>query len=357
MRLNRSLTLLSLLVLTALFASCGGTDPAPTAEPPIPTPTIPPTDTPQPTATPMPTATPTAVPAAINGRVLWGQEPVPGAIIELRALDWRETGDETAVTSTTTGAAGQFLLASVPPGEYDIVAVWPDGTLGEGSSQHVALEPGGGVNDLTLKLERPLTLLEPDLSQPAATLPTILWEMLDEIPTYRVLITDRETDEPVIDQIISGDRLDIYDQLQPSHDYSLVVSALGPGEEVLARYTGAFTTVETPTPPRAVVLPAVCAQPGLPNVVSQDLGICFAHPSDYAINRETENLTIDGPPVSASFDPLYASLTVTTQPAGGLTLDEWVEQYVAGFDESSGKSAVFPPQSATTSRNSGAGSG
>lgn len=327
--------LLAALLFALALSACRETTAPPTAEPPTTVPaTASPTATatPPPTATPEPSPTPTAVPASISGRVLWGNEPVAAAVVELRAPDWRVTGDETAAARVTAGAAGQFLLAAVPPGEYSVVAVWPDGAPSAGGTPAVLLEPGQAVHDLTLRLERPLTLLEPDLGQAVATLPTIRWELLDDLDTYRVWIIDRGTTELLLNEIVSGDRLDVYAPLQTARDYTLVVSALGAGETPLASTTADFTTAETPSPPRAVVLPAVCAQPGLPTLLDRTAGYCFAYPNDHRLTGDAELPQIAGPTVGSG-SPLFPGLALAAYPLDGRELAEYVDDYLAGLGD------------------------
>jgi hypothetical protein len=331
---HRLFLLFSLVLSLLLLAACGGETPAPTPPPTaLPTATPPPpTATPPPTNTPEPSPTPTAVPASISGRVLWGEGPVAGAVVELRAPDWRVTGDETAAGRVTAGAAGQFLLAAVAPGEYSVVAVWPDGTPSAGGTPAVVLEPGQSVHDLTLRLERPLTLLEPDTGQPVPTLPTIRWEPLDDLDTYRVWIIDRGTTELLVDEVVSGDRLDVIDQLATGTDYTLVVSALGPGDEPLASATADFTTDAVATPPRAVLLPAVCAQPGLPTFLDQAAGYCFAYPNDHRLTGIDTLPQIAGPTVGSGSE-LFPGLSLAAYPLDGRELAEYVDDYLAGLGD------------------------
>jgi hypothetical protein len=264
--------------------------------------------------------------------VLWGEQPVAGAVVELRAPDWRVTGDETAAARVTAGAAGQFLLAAVPPGEYAVVAVWPDGAPSAGGTPAVVLEPGQSVHDLTLRLEQPLTLLEPDTGQPVPTLPTIRWEPLDGLDTYRVRIIDRGTTELLVDEVVSGDRLDVYDQLATSRDYTLVVNALGPGDEPLAGATADFTTDAVAAPPRAVLLPAVCAQPGLPTFIDRVAGYCFAYPNDHRLTGEATLPQIAGPTVGSGSE-LFPGLSLAAYPLDGRELAEYVDDYLAGLGD------------------------
>lgn len=336
MRLPHRLILIPILFLTALLpAACGGETTVPTPQPTIPptiipdTATLVPTATSMPTATPMPTATtvPTPVPATVSGRVLWGGQPVANAIVQLRAPDWRVTGDATAVNEVTAGAAGQFLLTAVPPGEYSVVAVWPDGTPSQGGTPAVVLEPGQTVSDLTLKLEAALALVEPELGGLVATLPTVRWELVDGASAYRVGIIHKGTTELVVDAVVAGDALDVLEPLATSTDYTLVVSAFGDAEDALASFTADFVTADAPSPPRALVLPTVCAQPGLPTFLDRAARICFAYPQDHVMSDSVELPTIAGPPVNAGAI-YFPSVTVATMPGTGRDLAAVVEEYL-----------------------------
>ncbi len=348
MRLTLWLKLVLTVILTGMVAACANQPAAETPESTRPPTVVPPTAepaTPAPpptaTATAAPTALPTPVPVALSGRVLWGTAPVAGAVVELRAPDWRITGDETALVSVRAGAAGQYLLVGIPPGEYSVVAVWPDEMPSAGGTPAVVLEPGQSVSDLTLKLEKPLTLLEPDIGQPVPTLPTILWEPLAGIDRYRVWIIDKGTTEAVVETVVTGDRLDVVDQLQPSRDYTLVVSGRSDSDDPLADVTVDFVTAETPTPPRAVVLPAVCAQPGLPTYIDRAIGLCFAYPADHIMTGDPDGATITGPAVSTGA-VYFPSLTVTERSAAGEPLAAWVDSYLAEFGEAAAAVGRIP---------------
>ena len=339
MRLTRRLTLVLLLLIVATAVvttatACGGEMPTPTPASTLPPTAVPPTATLPPTATPAPTATtvPTVVPASVSGRVLWGGQPVPSARVELRAPDWRVTGDETAIAQVTAGAAGQFLLAAVPPGDYSVVAVWPDGTPSEGGTPALVLEPGQSIADMTLKLEQALTLNEPELSGPVATLPTVSWEPVDGADSYRVWIIDKGTTALVVDAAVAGNLLDVVEQLETSRDYTLVVSAFGAAEDALASVTGDFVTADTPTPPRAVRLPSVCVQPGLPTFLDARAGYCFAYPQDHFLTGDALQPTFAGPPVGSG-SAYFPNLTLAGYPLEGREFAAWIDDFVAGFGE------------------------
>lgn len=325
--------LVFVFVVGLVFTACSGTtrneiEVTPTQPPP--------TKTSSPTALP-PTAIPTATPLptgiSLAGVALWGQEPVPGARIELRAVDWRVTGDESAAATSTTGAAGQFLFINPPVGEFSLVAVWPDGEPSRGGTPAVTIEAGQTLSDQIIKLEHGLTLVMPDLSAPVATLPTFSWEPLDGIPGYRVLVIDSGTTEAVVQEEVSGDTLQVTEQLSPSREYTLVISAINAdGTETLANLTGNFVTQETLSVPPPLALPPSCLQPGLPTYIDRQNGFCFAFPQKFGVGDiDQSSANVVGTPVDRSVEPLFASLAIEEIAGGGLDPAAYVDEYLSQF--------------------------
>lgn len=179
---------------------------------------------------------------SVTGTAFWGDAPLADARIELLPDDWRVTGDETAVGSATSDADGQYTITNVPTGEWSVVAYWPDGERSEGGTPVVDVVAGHTVADTIVRLERSITLLEPDLSQPGSATPTIRWEPIDGIDTYRVLLIDMGTTEAVVQEMVSGDQLAVAEgMLQPSRSYTLVISGMdAAGEMPLASFTGEY---------------------------------------------------------------------------------------------------------------------
>jgi hypothetical protein len=185
---------------------------------------------------------------SVTGTAFWGDAPLAGALIELRADEWRVTGDETAVAEGVAGADGQFMITDVPAGEWSVVALWPEGELSAGGTPVVTVTEDQGVNDVVVRLERAMTLLEPDLSQPGGASPTIRWESIPDIDVYRVLLIDMGTTEAVVEEMIEGDSLIVAEGLlQPSRSYTLVISGMNAdGTQTLANFTGQYEVAETP---------------------------------------------------------------------------------------------------------------
>lgn len=284
-----------------------------------------------PTAIPTETAIPTG--ESLAGIALWGEEPVSGARLELRAVDWRATGDEAAVATATSGAAGQFLFVNPPVGEFSLVAVWPDGEPSRGGTPAVTIEAGQTLSDQIVKLEHGLTLVEPDLSAPVATLPTFTWEPLEGIPGYRVLVIDAGTTEAVVQEEVSGDSLQVTDQLSPSREYTLVISAINAdGTETLANLTGSFVTQDTLSVPPPLALPPSCLQPGLPTYIDRQKGFCFAFPQKFGVGDiDQSGLIVVGMPVDRSVEPLFASLAFEEIDTDGRDLAAYVDEYLSQF--------------------------
>jgi hypothetical protein len=205
----------------------------------------------QPEALPLPEeaeATEFVTGGSVTGTAFWGDAPLAGALIELRAGDWRVTGDETAVAQGEAGADGQFMITDVPSGEWSVVARWPEGELSAGGTPVVTVSEGHGVSDVVVRLERAMTLLEPDLSQPGGDSPTIRWEPIPDIETYRVMLIDMGTTEAVVQELVSGDSFTVAEGLlQPSRGYTLVISGMSAdGAQTLANFTGEYLVAEAP---------------------------------------------------------------------------------------------------------------
>ncbi len=237
---HRTLASLMLWIVVALLLIGCGTTPPASNEP-----------TQEPEALPLPDeaeATTSVTAGSVSGTAFWGQTPLPGALIELRADDWRVTGDETAVAQAAAGPDGQFVITDVPAGEWSVVARWPEGELSEGGTPVVVVSEGQAVTDVVVRLERAMSLLEPELSQPGSVTPTIRWETLAGIDVYRVLLIDMGTTEAVVQELVEGDSLTVAEGLlQPSRSYTLVISGMSSDEtQTLANFTGEYATAATP---------------------------------------------------------------------------------------------------------------
>lgn len=232
--------LVAMLLMAHLLIGCGAEAPLNSDEP---------TGTPE--LLPLPEeaeATVVVTGGSVTGTAYWGDDPLPGALIELRADDWRVTGDETAVAQAEAGMDGQFAVTDVPAGEWSVVARWPEGELSAGGTPVVTVSQGQGVNDVVVRLERSMTLLEPDLSRPGGATPVIRWEVIPGIDVYRVLLIDMGTTEAVVESLVEGDSLAVDEgALQPGRIYTLVISGMSADEtQTLANFTGNYEVAGTP---------------------------------------------------------------------------------------------------------------
>jgi len=145
---QKSLRLLSLLLISLLLSSCGpGQFLGPTITP-SPTPTLTPTitHTPSPTATstPTPTPSPTPVPPTVLGELMDTEGAIIGAEIKLTkyqdedCVNLAKSGEtlsdsdmqnfEACVTpdfaSTTSGTEGEYRFSNIEPGWYHMDITW-----------------------------------------------------------------------------------------------------------------------------------------------------------------------------------------------------------------------------------------
>jgi hypothetical protein len=327
--------LIVIIVLSIMTAGCATNQPAEVNGSETAPPT--PTETPAPTAPPA-TAVPTEVIVtptgeSLSGVVTWGGEPVAGARVDMRAPDWQTSGQDDAYAAVTTGAAGQFLFANPPVGEFALVAFWPDGEMTHGATPVVTIEPEQSLTDQEIKIERGLVLIEPDFSEPAETLPTFTWEPLPEDAIYHVLIIDAGTTEPIFDLETAANTVTLVDQLQPDHAYSVVIMALHPDRtDSLANVQVDFVTQDTLSVPPPLALPPTCVQPGLPTYIDRDLGICYAFPQRFSVGgSEDGGGNIVGTPMSGTLEPLFASLNIEYTPTGDQERAAFIEAYLEGF--------------------------
>jgi hypothetical protein len=327
--------LIVLIALSIMTVGCATNQPAEVNGSETAPPT--PTETPAPTAPPA-TAIPTEVIVtptgeSLSGVVTWGGEPVAGARVELRATDWQASGLNDAYATAPTGAAGQFLFANPPAGEFALVAFWPDGEMTHGDTPVVKIEPEQSLNDQEIKIERGLIVIEPDSSEPAETLPTFSWEPLSGDPIYHVLIIDASTAEPVIDLETVANTVTLADQLRPDHAYTAVIRALHPDRpNSLANTRVDFVTQDTLSVPPPLALPLTCVQPGLPTYIDRELGICFAFPQRFSVSEPVDGGgTIVGTPMSGTLEPLFASLKIEYTPTEGQERAAFTEAYLDRF--------------------------
>lgn len=185
---------------------------------------------------------------SVEGTALWGDAPLSGASIELLPDDWRVTGNETAVASTTSGNDGKFSMSNVPTGEWSVVASWPNGERSSGGTPVITVVAGQTITDTVVRLERPIRLIEPNLIEPGGTTPTLRWEPIEGIDNYRVLLIDMGTSEAVVQDSVTSTSMTVAEGLlQPSRSYTLVISGMSPdGSWPLASFTGEYVVADVP---------------------------------------------------------------------------------------------------------------
>ncbi len=325
------------LALAACGGANGGQDATPAADAALPTAGALASVTPEGSATAAPAATPVADAspvtggASLSGQALWGDEPVVGALIELRAPDWRASGDENAAARATTDETGSYSFTDVTPGEYSVVAIWPTGEISAGGTPVVTLAPGAAAADTRLQLERTITLLEPRPGEPVGQSPAIRWQPVEGITTYRVMVIDKGTSAAVVEENVDGDSLTVAEPLETGRDYTLVVSGMGPAGEPLANATLDFSASGTDdgATTDGLPLPEACYMEGQTIFADPDLGLCFALPLDFALSANGGGTQIAGPPLGPGPEPLMATLDIERRPAEGKDVATLVDDYLA----------------------------
>ena len=241
-----------LILCAALLAGCG---PAPTATPVPALPTtiveataIPPTVAPESSATAIPAATlvptaaiaPVALPtpavvsgARIAGRVLWGSQPVAGATVLMGARGWQMQPAD-ALAQAVADAEGRYTIVNPPPGDYLMVALWPDGAPSQAQVTPVSVGVLQSLEDVTVYLAKSLAWVEPapETAWPAA--PTLRWEPLAEASQYRVWILDAGTTALWVDKVVTETFMTVEEPLPAGRPYQAEVSAYDANKGLLA---------------------------------------------------------------------------------------------------------------------------
>jgi hypothetical protein len=327
---RRSFHWLVILLTFMLAAAC---QPATPAVAPAAAPTLAPTETAAPTAEPAATAVP--APAGPNGQVLWNGAPVAGAQLKLSQPGaCRDAAQDTVIAITTADAEGKFAFGQAPAGEAQLCVAWPAGTGGTWSP--VPLEAGAPLQNVTVKLVKPMQLLSPDLTSPVAVTPTVRWETVPDITDYRLLIINTGTTELMSDVTVKSDSLALAQPLKPGQTYQLLVQGMNASGELLAEYSGEFKTAGAAVAPQdepVVQLPANCYRAGLPTYVDQAARICFAYPQGFTMKTGPNGGEIIGPAAGEGPEPLFASLSVEVVPYQGQDLGPYVDELLKTVPE------------------------
>jgi hypothetical protein len=131
--------------------------------------------------------TPTPTTGEVVGKVFWNTSPVPGAGVQIK------TGPDfyqgTLIAETVTDSSGAFDLTEIPPGDYTLYAVKP-----EGSTEYqdwygipLTIKAGARRDAGVLRLSKIMTFLAPDdYSTLSTNPPTLSWVAVDGADRYFV---------------------------------------------------------------------------------------------------------------------------------------------------------------------------
>ena len=200
--------------------------------------------------TPAPTSElpPSATGKRITGRVLWGNEPVPGGRVELRMPDWRMNPDS-LIMKTVADGTGAYALMDPPVGAYEVVPAWPEGVT-DGTplapGMPVTVVAGQEVAGVDVWLAKKLKLLEPAAGSEVSATPTLRWEAFPNARLYRVIVTDFATMEGFAGEDTSETSLTLTTPLPAGRKLTWVVNALDAQMGLLAENTIEFTVKPSP---------------------------------------------------------------------------------------------------------------
>jgi hypothetical protein len=184
----------------------------------------------------------------ITGRVLWGNDPVPGGRVELRLPDWR-TNPNSLIMKAVADGTGAYVLMNPPVGAYEVVPAWPEGVT-DGTAlapgMPVTIAAGQGVAGVDVWLAKKLKLLDPAAGSEVGATPTLRWEAFPNARLYRVIVTDFATMEGFIGEDTMETSLTPATPLPVGRKLTWVVNALGEQMSLLAEDTVEFTVKSTP---------------------------------------------------------------------------------------------------------------
>jgi hypothetical protein len=184
----------------------------------------------------------------ITGRVLWGNDSVPGGRVELRMPDWR-TNPDSLIMKTVADGSGAYVLTNPPVGAYEVVPAWPegvtDGTL-LAPGMPVTVAAGQEVTGVDVWLAKKLKLLEPAAGSEVGATPTLRWEAFPNARFYRVIVTDFATMEGFVGEDTAETSLTLATPLPAGRKLTWVVNALDAQMGLLAEDTIEFTVKKSP---------------------------------------------------------------------------------------------------------------
>jgi hypothetical protein len=185
---------------------------------------------------------PAAPAVSISGAVVWGEQNVPGAVVELRTPDWR-VNPNSIVATTISDAQGQYQFDAPLSGRYEIVPAFPAEAqeVGPQAGIPVIVAPGGAVTGLNVYLARQVTLLDPVPGAEVDAAPTLQWEPVEGAALYRVIVNDPGTMEGYFGVDVTGTSVKIDPPLMAGASYAWVVNALTANQGLLGVGEGSFT--------------------------------------------------------------------------------------------------------------------
>lgn len=185
---------------------------------------------------------PAAPAVSIAGTVLWGEQPVPDATVQLRTPDWR-TNPNSIVATTTADGQGRYEFKAPLSGRYEVVPAWAEG--GEDAGQQggipVLVAPAGAVAGLDVFLARAVRLTAPAAGALVDASPVLQWEAVEGAVSYRVIVNDPLTMEGFFGVDVTGLSVKIDPPLTPGVTYAWVVNALTANQGLLGVGEGSFT--------------------------------------------------------------------------------------------------------------------
>jgi hypothetical protein len=186
--------------------------------------------------------------ASLTGHVLWGNEPVPGASVQLM-----EKGDSfdfytsrILAEPTVSGTDGGFILKDVPVGDFTLCAVAPEGSeywtwhchsVGTAANQEIY------VRDLYLY--KVLNLIMPEnnskINHPS---PTFRWENFSGAEYYELSIWDEQGQDAIPKQYTSETVFPLPFNLTEEGKYSWAVNAYNEYGILIAYNSSWYFTLE-----------------------------------------------------------------------------------------------------------------
>jgi hypothetical protein len=189
--------------------------------------------------------------------------------------------------------------------------------------------------DMDVKLERTLKMLEPAAGSETGVSPTLSWEAFPGALTYKVLVIDAGTTEPVVQQEITATRLLVSPPLQTGRTYNLAINALDGDKESLANAQMEFKVVgiaATPAPRAGWndSLPPSCqpsVAPGTAVAVDPQRRYCYLYPARFTpAGFEDGGVGVRGPDIEGISPPLQAAMEIRVRPAPeGMGVKDYVE--------------------------------